>query len=136
MRYWGNILTSEMLNAEFFMRPPLRSRPFVHVAAALVIGLAACALVIVSEWEKMPAFMIIWLVGVAVWMVLLWLRALRDQRKLRNLFERGAIERVMPDSPLERALKIAANAMYFDLFSAFGISAAFALFLGIALSLH
>lgn len=136
MRYWGNLLKSEMLDAGFFSRPPLSSRPFVHVAIILGVGLAACALVIVAEWGRMPAFMALWIVGVAIWMILLWLRTLRDQRMLRDLFERGEVEGPAPGSPLDTALRVAANTMYFDLFSAFGIAAALILSVGIALALR
>lgn len=133
MRRWANILNEEMANARLFREPPLRSRVLVYLLSVLALELASFALVVGLEWRRMPVAMLIWVIAVAVWTARLWLRALRDHRNLRTMFERGEVADVVPGSPLDKALRATAESICWGLFSVFGVSTGFVFSLAVAL---
>ena len=112
---WFVLTTDRPGNAQFFARSPFRSYYFVANTVTLVLAIFLCVGVLVRYWGRFPEFTATWVGAAIAAMLLLWGRALRDHRKIRELYTRGQIGQVSPGSPLDVALRVAASMTHLGL---------------------
>ena len=129
------VLTSDRAgNPQFFARSAFRSYYFVANTVTLVLAIFLTVGILVRYWGRLPEFTGMWL-GIAIaGMLMLWARALRDHRKIRELYAKGEIGQVSPGSPLDVALHVAATMTHLGLTYTFLLVAA--LVVQVARALH
>jgi hypothetical protein len=103
----------------FFRRSAFRSPYFIANTITLGLALLGSVSVLARTWSLVPSFTRVWLMIAPLGMVLLWMRAIIDHRKIRRLFESGEIRELTP--ALDRALRAAASMTHSGLMYTFFI---------------
>lgn len=113
----------ELLGKEFYNGPAYKSYFFVLDFLLLVVAAALNVFVLAVYWGELSSFSRFWLVVNAVFMASLWLLAVRNRRRIQELY---ALEHATPDaasSSLDTSLRLAATIVHMGLFYSFGLLA-------------
>ena len=106
----------------FFERSPFRWWPFITDTVLFVMILFVDAFILIRYWTRLPLVTVVFLVAVALGMWLLWTAALTAHRRVHEIHTAGMFGEIVPRSPVEAVIRVAASMIHLGLFSAFFIA--------------
>lgn len=124
-----------VLRSNFFERPPLRSYRFIASISILLFGLAVVAFIVVRNWNKLPAVVIMWMVMAAAMMMLWTWGVYQIWQRLYELYSQAKADSSFARSPVERVFGLTGLLISATLFWPIAAALIFLIALG-GLSLH
>ncbi|HUA14074.1 MAG TPA: hypothetical protein VMG31_02165 [Verrucomicrobiae bacterium] len=106
----------------FFERSPFRWWPFIADTILFFMILAVEAFILIRYWTRLPLVTVVFLAAVALGMSLLWTAALTAHQRVHEIHVAGMFGEIVPRSPVESVIRVAASMIHLGLFSAFLIA--------------
>ncbi len=103
----------------FYSKSPFRNSLFLGNSFMLLADIAIAAVILVKDWNRVPAQVVFYLGLVLLGLVSMWRWALKSHKDTQLLLQSLQVDELDAASPVGRALSIAANMTYLALFYTF-----------------
>ncbi|HEX3353520.1 MAG TPA: hypothetical protein VHS34_11910 [Terriglobales bacterium] len=100
----------------FFERSPFRWWPFIIDTILLFMSTLIDGFIVIKYWGRLPLVTVTFLLAVALGMWLLWRAALTAHRRVHEIQITGMFGEVVPGSPVESVIRVAASMTHLGLF--------------------